>query len=183
MIELRFGDTASQHVVSIFLAKTVRECDFGQLSPRVPLELASFVGEQVALIVIPIVVLLITDQVFPVDELIARIIRIFRADDGISYSDFADTFEQFVMAARFTSPLTMLSIVAKICSICPDSNKKSTSPLDPSWPNFAPSFVQNHLFLFPYMCRNKAYEKQPLKRPAVVLSFKLIGSTLRSHCS
>jgi hypothetical protein len=149
MVELRFADTASQHVVRIFLAKTVRECDFGQLSPCVPLELAPFVGKQAALIVILVVVLFETDQVFPVDELIARIIRIFRADDGISYSDFADTFEQFVMAARFTSPLTMLSIVAKICSICPDSNKKSTSPLDPSWPNFAPSCCTEPSLLIP----------------------------------
>ena len=100
VIELRLTDSASLHVVDILLAKPIRERHFRQMSPSVPFVLAAAVGQQVASFVVLVIVRLVADQVLPVDELIARIIRIIRPDDGISFAHLTNPFEKFRLIAR-----------------------------------------------------------------------------------
>ncbi|MDQ0062442.1 hypothetical protein [Paenibacillus harenae] len=81
------------------------------MSERIPLVFAAAVRQQVAGVVIRIVVFLVTNRIFAMDELITGVIRIIRADDRIPFADFANPFKKLRLFARRQIDFTVDGIV------------------------------------------------------------------------
>ncbi|MEX2460400.1 MAG: hypothetical protein WD469_03740 [Paenibacillaceae bacterium] len=111
VVELGFGHSTTLHIVGVFLAKTVRERNFSQVTARIPLVLASTVRLQVADRIILVIVFLVAYLVVAMDQLIPRVIHILRSDNGISFSNFMNPFKKFRFIARGQVNFTVDDIV------------------------------------------------------------------------